>query len=128
MKLTIPQNKYKITIALLAIFSVFVCLSCISAADDVALSDNGVTADGQIPCFPVCVTYTDGTGYHWEISPETHGATLMTVDKVADNPGCLGSSGTMYYNFFIPDNGDFFIKLVEYDPAGNVVDTAEVSA
>ena len=137
MKLNIvSQNKYKIALALLAIFSVFVCLSCISAADnasDATLSDNSVDDSSvdciqKIPCLPVAVSFNSGTGYHWEISPETYGATLMTTHKVLDNPGKLGSSGTMYFNFFIPNKHDFFIKLVELDPNGDVVDVKEVHA
>ena len=128
------QKKYKTAIALLAIFSVFVCLSCVSAADNVSGISSDInsaeishgTHGSKIPCLPVAVTYTSGTGYHWEISPETYGATFMTHHKVADEPKRFGSSGTEYFNFFIPDNHHFFIKLVELDPNGNIVDSVEV--
>ena len=128
------QKKYKMTIALLAIFSVLVCLSCVSAADNVnnvSLDNNIVEAStvdhgSQIPCLPVAVQFTSGNGYHWEISPETYGATLMTHHKFADDSDILGSTGTEYFNFFIPDNHHFFIKLVEIDPNGNIVDSVEV--
>ena len=128
------QKKYKTAIALLAIFSVFVCLSCVSAADNVSdvSSDNNsaeishVTQGSKIPCLPVTVEYTSGTGYHWEISPETYGATLMTHHKVADDSSLLGTTGTETFNFFIPNSHHFFIKLVEFDPNGNIVDSVEV--
>ena len=140
MKLNIaPKNKCKVAFAVLAIFSLFVCLSCISAADvadDTLLNDNSdisvndvddssLDCNDKIPCFTMAARFTSGTGYHWEISPETYGVTLMTTNKVLDNPDLLGSSGTVFYNFFIPNKHDFYIKLVNLDPNGNVVDVKE---
>lgn len=137
MKLGIvSKNKYKIVFALLAIFSVFVCLSCISAADsvddsslsdagDIGLDDSSVSCDARIPCFTMAARFNSGTGYHWEISPETYGATFMTSNKILDHPGACGSSGTVFFNFFIPNKHDFYIKLVEIAPNGNVVDVKE---
>lgn len=107
----------------LAIFSVFIALSSISAAD---LDMNDTVAVDSIPehiepsDFTMSARYNEGTGYHWEVSPETHGATFESVDSVTDHPGTCGSSATDYFHFKITSD-DYYIKLVLISPTGDIV-------
>ena len=109
MKLNLNKN---IVFAALAVFSVFVALSCVAAAD------NGAD-DGS---FVMSVPYNAGTGYHWEVSPDSYGVELVSNEYVQDHPGLCGSSGTAYFTFDITDANSHFAKLVLISPAGNIVD------
>lgn len=113
MKLKLDKNIIFVSLLVLALF---VGVSSISAADN---ADNGpILDDGN---FVMTVPYNAGTGYHWEISPETHGVEVNAIKYVEDNPGTCGSSGTGYFNFHVVDN-DYYVKLVLISPAGDIVD------
>lgn len=110
-------NKSLILTALV-IFSVFVALSGVSAADadNVAPTDNGN--------FVMTVPYNAGTGYHWEVACETYGVEVNSIDFVEDHPGTLGSSGTGYFSFHIIDD-DYYVKLVLISPSGEIVNEVD---
>ena len=113
------DRKIQVALISLVALSLFVGISCISAAD--------IDANGNLNVIPDCnndftmtVPLTAGTGYHWEVSPETYGVDIGGHKFVEDNPGCLGSSGTEYFNFHI-NSDDFYVKLVLINPTGEIV-------
>lgn len=116
------DKKIQIALISLVALSLFVGISCISAANPDA--NNGVNDLSAVPdCnndFTMTVPYTAGTGYHWEVSPETYGVDLVSSNFVEDHPGCLGSSGTDYFNFHI-NSDDYYVKLVLISPNGEIV-------
>ena len=111
MKLKLNKNLVFVSLLVLA---VFVGISSISAAnaDTCPILDDGN--------FVMTVPYNAGTGYHWEISPETHGVEVNSVNFIEDHPGTCGSSGTGYFNFHVVDS-DYYVKLVLISPAGDIV-------
>lgn len=110
-------SKTNLIFAALAIFSIVVGLSCVSATSDVSgpILDNGD--------FTMSVPYNAGTGYHWEISEST-GVDFVDVNYVEDNPGLCGSSGTAYFSFHA-NSDDYYVKLVLISPAGDIVDEVD---
>lgn len=60
------------------------------------------------------------TGYHWVISPETHGVDFVSDDYILDNPDCYGSAGTDYFTFHI-NSDDYYVKLLLVTPSGDIV-------
>ncbi len=107
------ENRSLVIFSLLAVFAILVSVSCISAADATENSaDTGV--------FEMTVPYNAGTGYHWEISSETHGVNVLSVNHVEDNPGTCGSSGTAYFKFQ-PTSDQYYVKLVLLSPTGEIV-------
>ena len=130
-KMRLNLNKLFVLFVVLAVFA---SLSAIAAAD---VSDNGsVSAHGTNfhPHHPVAknkvltmtARYNAGTGYHWEISPKTHGVTLMTTNYIQHHPGTTGSSGTVVYKFLVQNKKHYYVKLVLVDPRGNVVDEKHI--
>ena len=129
---------------LLAVFTLFVGISCISATDidvnsthiddaihsgteNVKINDtqndfNAILDDNGN--FVMTVPLTAGTGYHWEISSESYGVDLISSEFVEDHPGCCGSSGTDYFNFHA-NSGDYYVKLVLISPTGEIVKTVD---
>lgn len=102
----------------LAIFSVMVGLSCVSATSDVSNVSEHVLDHSD---FTMSVPYTAGTGYHWEISDESYGVDVDDINYVQDHPNTCGSSGTAYFNFHV-NSDDYYVKLVLVSPAGDIVD------
>lgn len=109
--------------ALLAIFVLFAGISTIAAADNIT-DTNNVTNTGAVigddGNFVMSVPTTAGTGYHWEVSPQSYGVNLNSANFVADHPGTCGSSGTTYFNFHA-NSGDYYVKLVLISPTGDIV-------
>lgn len=101
--------------ALLAVCVIFVAASSVSAAD----ADNSpiISDDNN---FEMTVPYNAGTGFHWEISSETHGVEVLSTNYVQDHSDCAGSSRTAYFNFKVMDD-DFYVKLVLISPSGDIV-------
>lgn len=142
-------GKIQAIFALFLVFSVFVGLSCIAAADidgnassiddgDITLNDDSsVNATVLEPAkkiddnsgpildddndFTMSARYNAGTGYHWEVSPETHGVDLISTNHVQDRPGVCGGSGTVYFSFHV-NSDDYYVKLVLISPTGDIVD------
>jgi hypothetical protein len=108
------ENKSLLIFSLLVVFAVLVSVSCISAAD----ADNTCIEKGC--AFTMSAPYNAGTGYHWEISPETYGVHALPVKTVEDHPGTCGSSATAYFKF-IPTSSDYYVKLVLISPTGDIV-------
>ena len=109
-------RKSQVMAVALVIFSIFVGLSCVAAADvtnvDHSLEKNDILKM-TVKCNP-------GSGFHWEVSPKTHGATLMTKNVVQDNPGTCGDSETVFYSF-LKQQPDAYVQLALISPSGNVV-------
>ena len=116
------DTKIQIALISLVALSLFVGISCISAADIDA--NNGVSNLNVIPDsnndFTMTVPSNAGTGYHWEVSPETYGVDIGESKFVEDHPGCVGSSGTDYFSFHI-NSVDYYVKLVLISPTGEIV-------
>ena len=118
-------EKMKLNIyTVLVIFVVFASLSCIAAADVNANSEGPAIVLDESNNFVMSVPYNAGTGYHWEVSPETHGVSFESVNYEVDHPGLCGSSGTAYFNFHVEDS-DYYVKLVLISPAGDIVDEVD---
>ena len=118
------EKKIHIALISLVIFSLLVGISAISAADTDA---NNATNTGVIlnnGTFDMSVPCTAGTGYHWEVSPETYGADVSSGEFVADYPGYAGSSGTVYFNVHV-NSDDYYVKLILISPTGDIVDEVE---
>lgn len=111
--------KYEINIIFvsLLVLALMAGINSISA-QDVNAKINDTEADYS---FTMAVPYNAGTGYHWEISPESHGVEVISINFVEDYPGTLGSSGTGYFNFHVIDNDDYYVKLVLISPKGDIV-------
>ena len=107
------ENKSLVIFSILVVFAILVSVTCISAADS---TENAVGND----VFTMSAPYTAGTGYHWEISSETYGVNVVSVDYVQDHPGTCGSSGTAFFKFQ-PTSDDFYVKLVLINPSGDIV-------
>ena len=151
MKFSKLRNRSQFIFVLLVIFSIFVGLSCISATDvdksissvgdvnnlnlekspiDSAIdnisedsSDSGIIVDENND-FTMSVRYTAGTGYHWEVSPESYGVDINSIDYKVDNPKAFGSPGTTFFNFHV--NGEsYYVKLVLISPSGEIVDEVD---
>ena len=114
------SNTTQIIIVALVIFSIFAGLSCVAAADIDASSINHDNSLDMNRVLTMTARYNAGTGYHWEVSPETHGVTLMTVKNIVDHPGTCGSSGTRIYKF-LKQEKDYYVKLVYVSPSGEIV-------
>lgn len=111
MKLNFNKN---LILATLVVLSVFVALSCVSAASANPIADDGGN-------FVMSVPYNSGTGYHWEVSPDSFGVELVSMKNVQDHPGACGTSGTSYFTFHIVDADNYYAKLVCISPAGKIV-------
>ena len=85
------ENKIHVALISLVVFSLLVGISAISATDvNTNNNDSGLMNDGAFGqtndpgiilnngSFVMSVPYTAGTGYHWEVSPETHGADVIS--------------------------------------------------
>lgn len=116
MKLDKIGNKSHLMAMVLVIFAVFVGLSCAAAAD---VSDANQPLEKN-NILKMSVKYNAGTGYHWEVSPKTHGVTLISQKAVEDHPGTCGSSGTVYYKF-LKQSPDYYVQLQLISPTGEVV-------
>lgn len=142
-------NNSRLILAALVVFSAFVGLGCIAASDansntfgHVAndtgfLTDSGLLTDSGFLAEPLSNStnngpvldgdnnfvmsgrYNGGTGYHWEISPETHGVDLVSQDNVEDHPGACGSSATSYFTFHV-NSDDYYVKLILVTPTGDI--------
>ena len=116
------DRKIKIALISLVALSLFAGISCISAADidsNNNITDSDANVDINIP-LTMTVPQTAGTGYHWEVSPETYGVDIGESKFVEDHPGCVGSSGTNYFSFHI-NSDDYYVKLVLISPTGEIV-------
>lgn len=114
MKLNFNKN---LVFASLLVLAVFAGMSSISA-HDVDAGTNDAIYNGN---FVMTVPYNAGTGYHWEISQDSYGVEVNSVDFVEDHPGTFGSSGTGYFNFHVIDNNNYYVKLVLISPTGDIV-------
>ncbi|WP_407432180.1 hypothetical protein [Methanobrevibacter sp.] len=128
------ENKIHVALISLVVFSLLVGISAISATDVntnnthdsgffndatfVHTNDPGIILNNG--SFVMSVPYTAGTAYHWEVSPETHGADVSFDKFVADHPDCMGSSGTCYFNVHV-NSDDYYVKLVLIGPNGEIV-------
>ena len=120
------KNKNIMIFALAVVFSIFVGMSCIAAAEvnqsDDSLKDTGfgpIPDDGNV--FVISHAYTSGTGW-WEVSPETHGVDVSEPCYVMDPPdesGC--SSGTVDFGIHV-NSDDYYVKLILVSPSGDIVD------
>lgn len=138
------KNRNQYLFALLVVFSVFIGISCIAASDvdhnstiddgsNVVVandtlapkdsSDSGIILDGNND-FTMSVRYNAGTGYHWEVSPESYGVVVSEPNYVQDHPGLCGSSGTAYFNVHV-NSDSYYVKLVLVSPAGDIVDEVD---
>ena len=111
------DKKLQVAFVTLVVLSLLACVSCISATNTDA-GDN--SCPDRFNTFTMTVPCTAGTGYHWEVSPETYGVDIGPSKFVEDNPGCVGSSGTVYFNFHI-NSPDYYVKLVLLNPTGEIV-------
>lgn len=131
------ENKIHVALISLVVFSLLVGISAISATDvNTNNNDSGLMNDGAFGqtndpgiilnngSFVMSVPYTAGTGYHWEVSPETHGADVSFDKFVEDHPDCVGSSGTCYFNVHV-NSDDYYVKLVLIDPNGEIVNQVD---
>lgn len=138
------KNKSHLIFALVAVFSIFVGISCIAACDvnnnatiddgsNVVVADNvlepkdsshsGLILDGNND-FTMSVRYNSGTGYHWEVSPESYGVDVSEPNYVQDHPGLCGTSGTAYFNVHV-NSDNYYVKLVLVSPSGKIVDEVD---
>ena len=108
--------KNKIILVSLLALTLVVCAGSIYAID----LHNPSTDDDTV--FTITTRYNAGTGYHWEVSPETFGVELISQNNVLDHPGACGSSGTQYFTFKIINEEDYYLGLIELSPTGEVVD------
>ena len=115
MKLQLNKKSQIIAVALV-IFTVFVGLSCAAAAD----VDAGSQMAPNNNILKMSAKFTSGTGFHWEVAPETHGVTLMSKKEVESHPRITGSSGTVYYTF-LKQSPDYYVKLNYISPSGEIV-------
>ena len=102
----------------LVILTLFVGLSCASAA---VADENSVPLQKELT---MSVKFTDGTGYHWEVSPKSHDVKFVGQKNVLDNPGTFGSSGTAYFHF-IKLNNNAYAKLDLISPTGEIVKSVD---
>ena len=120
----IVKNNPHTIFALFIVFSIFAGLTCSFAANaDLSTSDNAGPILDQNNNFVMSVPLTGGTGYHWEVSPDSYGVTLTDSYFVENHPGAAGSSGTYYFHFNVNDGneGDFYAKIVLVSPTGDIV-------
>lgn len=128
----ILKDNSRFVLLALVVLSAFVGLGCIAASDNNIDSATGIVADISNPgiildgdnCFQMTVPYNSGTGFHWEVSPETHGVELVSEEYVADHPDMCGTSGTGYFSFHVVSD-DYYVKLVLISPSGEVVDSVD---
>ena len=128
------KNNSRLILAALVVFSAFAGLGCIAASDmssdfigPVAsdMNDNITVAGDNAPIldgnnnFVMSGRFHTGTGYHWEVSPETHGVDLVSQDNVIDYPDMCGSPATSYFTFHV-NSDDYYVKLVLYTPHGDI--------
>ena len=136
------KNKNNLIFALAVVFSIFVGMTCIAAAEvnqqvsddsfateinqsDDSLVDIGHRAifddnnDDNID-FTMSARYSASTGYFWKVSPETHGVDI-SERYVVDNPDRCGSAGTVYFDIHV-NSDDYYVKLILVSPSGKVVD------
>ena len=99
----------------LVILTLFVGLSCASAA----VADTNASIHND---FTMAAKYNAGTGYHWEVSPDSYGVKLIGQKNVIDHPGTCGSSGTAYFHF-VKTGDEGLAKIVLISPTGEIVDS-----
>ena len=121
MKLNNLFNKSQLLIVSLVVLSVFVGLSCIAAADTGASGTQVNDLTKHPGTFVMSVNYNAGTGYHWEVSPDSYGVKLIGTKYVQDHPGLCGSSGTAHFKFKVTSK-EHSAKLVLISPTGEIVD------
>ena len=137
------KNKNNLIFALAVVFSIFVGMTCIAAAEvnqqvsddslatevnqsDDSLGDIGHRAisdyntDDNID-FTMSARYNGGSGFMWKVSPETHGAEVSKPRYVLDQPLSFGGSGTVYFDVHVTSD-DYYVKLILVGPTGQVVD------
>lgn len=138
------KNKNHLIFALVAVFTIFVGISCIAAGDvnhnaavddgsNAAVASNvlepkdssssGIVLDDNND-FTMSVRYNAGTGYHWEVSPESYGVVVSEPNYVQDHPDRVGSSGTAYFNVHVTGDS-YYVKLVLISPSGKIVDEVD---
>ncbi len=128
------KSNSRIILAALVVFSAFAGLGCIAASDvspdfighvasdindTIAVGHNNAPILDGNDTFTMSGRYNTGTGYHWEVSPETHGVDLVSQDNVIDHPDMCGSSATSYFTFHV-NSDDYYVKLVLYTPHGDI--------
>lgn len=120
MKLELDKigNKSQVILVSLVILTIFVGLSCASAASVDANACNGIKAKSDV--LTMTVKYNSGIGAHWEVAPETHGVTFMSKKFIPDHPDASGSSGTLKYSF-LKQSQDYYVKLVLIDSSGKII-------
>lgn len=121
-------TKSQVIVMTLVVLSIFVGLSCVAAADVDAngaqVNDTSLIHPAHNDIVKMAVRFNAGTGYHWEVAPETNGVTLMTKNIVLDHPNTTGSSGTVFYSF-LKQNKHCYVKLVLVSPTGEIVKVVE---
>lgn len=110
----------QVIIVALVVFTLFVGLSCVSAADVDASGCHINDTSAHIKNLHMSVKYNVGTGYHWEITPKTHGVTLMSKTIVQDKHGVSGSTATVHYTF-LKHSKDYYVQLALISPTGKIV-------
>ncbi len=125
------KNNSILVLTVLVIVFTFVGLGCINASDVNSDTIGDVANDGSLnPAVPAPYSYEGynfvmsgqfnlGSGYHWEISPETHGVDLISQEIAIDNPDMLGSSATNFFTFHV-NSDDYYVKLVLISPNGDI--------
>lgn len=111
-KMKLQLNKIAVVLVL---FSLFVGLSCVAAAE---IDASQIGPNNNV--IKMSAKYNAGTGYHWEVAPETHGVTLMTKKYVQDHLNTCGSSGTVYFSF-LKQSEDAYVKINYISPSGEIV-------
>ena len=119
MKLQLNKKSQIIAVALV-IFTVFVGLSCAAAAD----VDAGSQMAPNNNILKMSAKFTSGTGFHWEVAPETHGVTFMGNKFVQDHPKAIGTSGTLYFSF-LKQSPDYYVKLNYMSPCGEIIKSVD---
>ena len=115
MKINFSKN---IIFVSLALMSILVAVSCVAAEDIGDSVDASTIVNGN---FVMSVPYNAGTGYHWEVSSDSYGVEVASINYVQDHPGTVGSSGTGYFAFNIIDADNYYAKLVLISPSGEIV-------
>lgn len=119
------SRKIKLISILLVILIIAIALIYLSTDNNgkKEISNASMTFD-EDGDFTISLPYTAGTGYIWNVSPESHGVELESEKTVEDHPGLAGSSGTDCFTFH-PTQEDYYVKLVLVSPSGETVDEVD---
>lgn len=110
--------KNKIILASLLALTLFVSLGSICASEIMDDVNSPIIDDNND--FTMSARYNTGTGYYWQVSPESYGVELISTNYEVDHPDTCGSSATAFFNFHI-NSDDYYVKLILISPTGEIV-------